>query len=516
MKMNKNSVLRYLLGIFVMLGFVACMDDDDFSTSKSDLLSFSTDTVRLDTTFSNVPTPTKTMWVYNRTGKSIRCSNVRLEGGNQEGFRVNVDGTYLGQTSGYQTRDVEVRKGDSIRVFVELTSSMQQEDEPQLVQDNLVFTLESGVQQKINLRAMSWDAISYTNLEVNRGETLTLGDPVVIKNEDGTEREYHKPIVIYGGIKVDSMATLNIKEGATLYFHENAGIQVYGKLLAEGTAEKPVTLRGDRIDHMFDYLPYDRTPGQWQGIKLMEYSQDNVLKYTDLHSAYDGIVVDSSDVNVQKLLLENSIVHNCQGVGVEVKYAKVQIYNTQLSNTLGHCLYVCGGDVDVNNCTIAQFYPFDARRGSAIGFKAPVKNLSVKNSIVTGYADDEVVWTPPVEGETAEEETFNFSFDHCLLRTEKMTTDDSSSFTNVIYEDLKNEVVENEKDTLWFGEKQFVNFDTGNLIYDFRLKGKSAAIGVADAESALPYDRNGLLKRDEEKTIAGCYLYREEKNDAEK
>ena len=172
--------------------------------------------------------------------------------------------------------------------------------------------------------------------------------------------------------------------------------------------------------------------------------------------------------------------------------------------------------MDVNNCTIAQFYPFDARRGSAIGFKAPVKNLSVKNSIVTGYADDEVVWTPPVEGETAEEETFNFSFDHCLLRTEKMTTDDSLKFTNVIYEDLKNEVVENEKDTLWFGEKQFVNFDTGNLIYDFRLKGKSAAIGVADAESALSHDRNGLLKRDEEKTIAGCYLYREEKNDAEK
>ena len=150
---------------------------------------------------------------------------------------------------------------------------------------------------------------------MKRGETLTLGDPVVIKNEDGTEREYHKPIVIYGGIKVDSMATLNIKEGATLYFHQNAGIQVYGKLLAEGTSEKPVTLRGDRIDHMFDYLPYDRTPGQWQGIKLMEYSQDNVLKYTDLHSAYDGIVVDSSDVNIQKLLLESSTVHNCQGVG---------------------------------------------------------------------------------------------------------------------------------------------------------------------------------------------------------
>ncbi len=65
---------------------------------------------------------------------------------------------------------------------------------------------------------------------------------------------------------------------------------------AAGTAEKPVTMRGDRIDRMFDYLPYDRTPGQWQGIRLREASADNELKYTDLHSAYHGIVVDSCDL----------------------------------------------------------------------------------------------------------------------------------------------------------------------------------------------------------------------------
>lgn len=501
MKKNTNYALICLLGLFTLLFLVSCMDDDDFSSSKSDLLTFSTDTVRLDTTFSNVPTPTKTMWVYNRSGKSLRCSDIRLEGGNQEGFRVNVDGTYLGQTSGYQTRDVEIRKGDSIRVFVELTSAKQQEDEPQLVQDNLVFTLESGAQQKVNLRAMSWDAEMLRDFEVKKGETKVLGEP----NENG----YQKPIVVYGGITVDSMATLTIKEGATLYFHENAGIQVYGRLTAAGTADKPVTLRGDRIDNMFDYLPYDRTPGQWKGIRFESFSKDNELKYTDLHSAYNGIVVDSTDVDAaeQKLLIENSTIHNCQGVGVEVNYAKVQIYNTQISNTLGHCLYVKGGDVDVNNCTIAQFYPYDGNRGSAIGFMAPVKNLSVKNSLVTGYADDEVVWTP-VEGETLE-----FSFDHCVLRTEKMTTDDSLKFTHVIYEDLKNEVIGDKNDTTWYGEKQFKKIDTDNLIYDFHLNAKSAAIGRANAETSLPYDRNGLMKRDEEKTVAGCYLYREEKKD---
>lgn len=492
MKLNKHFTLLYLIGVFSLLGFASCMDDEDFSVSKSDLLTFSTDTVKLDTTFSNVPTPTKTMWVYNRSGKDIRCSTVLLEGGNQYGFRVNVDGTFLSPTAGYRTQDVEIRKGDSIRVFVEVTSVQQGADEPQLVEDNLVFNLESGARQKLNLHAMSWDAELLRNVEVARGNELVLGEP----NENG----YQKPIVIYGGIKVDSLASLQVKAGTMLYFHEDAGIEVFGTMKAIGTTEKPVTLRGDRIDHMFDYLPYDRTPGQWQGIRLKDSSHDNELTYTDLHSAYNGVGVDSSDVSVQKLLVQNSVIHNCQGEGLSVSYAKVQVYNSQLSNTLGHCLYVWGGDVEVNNCTIAQFYPFDASRRSAIGFMAPVENLNVKNSLVTGYADDEVVWTP------VEDKPLSFAFDHCVLRTEKMTTEDSLKFTNVIYEDVK--------DTTMYGEKHFVTFGTDNLIYDFHLSGKSAAIGVADAKTSLPYDKDGL-KRDEEKADAGCYLYREEKKDDE-
>lgn len=257
-------------------------------------------------------------------------------------------------------------------------------------------------------------------------------------------------------------------------------------------------MRGDRIDRMFDYLPYDRTPGQWQGIRLREASADNELKYTDLHSAYHGIVVDSCDLAIQKLLVENSTIHNCQGYGLAISYAKVQVYNTQISNTLNHCLYVEGGHVDVNNSTIAQFYPFDGNRRSAIGFKAPIDTLDVRNSLVTGYGNDEVLWTP------VEEEPLKFCFDHCVLRTEKMMTEDSLRFTHVVYEDVK--------DTTMYGEKHFSVFDTENLIYDFHLSAKSAAIGAADPKTALPYDRNGL-KREEDKADAGCFLYRDEKKE---
>ena len=234
------------VGMAMSALLASCADDEGFSTSRGDVLSFSVDTLKMDTTFSNVPTPTRSFWVYNRTGKGLRCQSVRLENGNQKGYRVNVDGSYLGSEAGFQTQNVEIRKGDSIRVFVELTSAMQNSEEPQLVSDNLVFALESGVEQKVNLRAFSWDAMKLNSLEVKEDKLL----------------ESTLPVVVYGGIRVDSAATLTIAPGTQLYFHENAGLQVFGSLKIEGEKDREVVMRGDRLDHMFDYLPYDRTPGQ--------------------------------------------------------------------------------------------------------------------------------------------------------------------------------------------------------------------------------------------------------------
>ena len=145
--MKKFSIFFFLSVVMLM---VACTDDDTFTTSRSNLLSFSTDTLRLDTTFSNVPTSTKTFWVYNKSGDGLRLTNVRLAQGNQTGFRVNVDGVELSAENGYQVSDLEVRNKDSIQVFVEMTSPLNNALTPQEVSDNLLFTLESGVQQKVN------------------------------------------------------------------------------------------------------------------------------------------------------------------------------------------------------------------------------------------------------------------------------------------------------------------------------------------------------------------------------
>lgn len=163
--------MKYIITAFIFILAItlptSCIDDDDFSSSSSDMLTFSTDTVSMDTTFSNVPTVTHSFWVYNKSGKGLRNISARLEKMQQTGFRVNVDGSYLGQQAGWQLPDIEIRNGDSIRVFVELTSNQQNAKTPQRVDDNIVFTLESGVQQRVALDAWSWGRYACQRLGSN-------------------------------------------------------------------------------------------------------------------------------------------------------------------------------------------------------------------------------------------------------------------------------------------------------------------------------------------------------------
>lgn len=459
----------------------ACNNNEAFTTSVENKLTFATDTISLDTVFSNVPSSMKSFWIYNQSGSGIRCTNVALENGNQTGFRVNVDGTYLGNDNGYQTSNVEIRSNDSIRVFVELTSNYTNTSAPEKVEDNIVFTLESGEQQQVNLNAYSWDAVSLRNIVVTKDSTITS----------------EKPVIVYGGITINEGATLTLAQGTTLYFHSGAGIDVYGKLISAGSANQNVTLRGDRLDNMFDYLPYDGVSGQWNGLRLHTSSYNNQISYTDIHGTFDGIAIDSADVNIPKLTLESSTVHNCQGYGINSNNSTLIINNSQITNTLNDCLFVNGGKADINNCTLAQFYPFDSNEGVAFRFSNqnnPIIKMNCINTLITGYADDVLM----AEG-TYDESTFNYMFDHCLIRTPKVETEDSVHLTNIVYEDVN--------DTTVAGAKNFANIDTQNLIYNFHLTDVSLARDKANPATAMPTDRNGILRDD--KPDIGAYEYKE-------
>lgn len=461
--------------------FCACDDGDSFTLSSENVLTFSTDTVRMDTVFSTVPSSTRSFWAYNRSGNGLRCTSVRLEGGNQSGFRVNVDGVYLSPEQGYKANGIEVRDKDSIRIFVELTSASANSEQPKHIGDNLVFTLESGREQKIPLDAWTWDARFLRNAVVSHDSVVTAG----------------KPLVVYGMMTVEEGATLTISPGTTMYFHNNAGIDVKGTLVCKGTQSEQIVLRGDRLDHMFDYLPYDRMSGQWQGVHFRETSYENTIDYTDIHGTFDGVRIDSSDVARQTLAISNSTVHNCQGNAIGIVNSKVTVDNCQLTNALGNCLSVNGGDVTVNSSTLAQFYPFDAARGSAIyfsGMEHSLVSMKCSNTLITGYADDELMGSKPTGDNT---NAFSYSFANCIIRTPKPDDAEEQYFANVVFEDVK--------DTVSYGMKHFVLVDGDNQLYDFHLRKESAAVDVANPETSEKNDRDGR-ERDAKPDI-GAYEY---------
>jgi hypothetical protein len=404
----------------------------------------------MDTIFSNVGSRTYDFWVYNYSSDGLRLKSVRLKQGNQTGFRVNVDGFYLDNTYGSVITDLEIRKNDSIRVFVELTPSEKDEMEPRLIEDQLVFKLESGVEQIVPLQAYAWDALQLHDIVISSDSLI----------------ESQRPIVIYGGIQVDSAATLTIKN-TTLYFHEGKGIDVYGRLLTNG-----VVLRGDRLDHMFDYLPYDRISGQWGtqgGILFHQSSTGNVLKDTEIRNAGKfGIRCDSAafDANILRLDMERCIIHNCKGIGLVAFNSNIRLHDCQFSNTQGDCVSIIGGFADMKHCTLAQFYPFTGGRGAALRFSnlMPLYGLVCDSSIVTGYDEDVVMGMAP---DTLN--AFDYRFSASLLRTPKVETEDSLRFVNMIWETPKDSIQ---------GKLHFKLVDEKNLKYDFHLDSLSTAQGL--------------------------------------
>jgi hypothetical protein len=437
---------RIFYFFLILSALVACEDDDSFSSAGGLMLTFENDTLKMDTVFSKSSSSTYCFWVHNYNNKGLKLSSVRLSKGNQTGFRVNVDGSYLDNSNGSIVNDLEIRRKDSILVFVELTPSDARQLEPRLVEDDLVFSLESGTVQKVNLRAWAWNTERWDHLILQRDTTITSV----------------RPIIVYGPLTIASGVTLTLKN-TTLYFHDQAGIDVYGTLVTDSCL-----FRGDRLDRMFSYLPYDRVSGQWSGIHFYETSTKNSLIDTEIRNSGDyAILCDSADYNANELRLDmlRCVVHNGEGMGIACRNANIRLQQCQITNMGGDCLAIDGGQAQIHRCTLAQFYPFDGNRGAALFFTntLPLHQLFCDSSIITGYAEDVLMGIP------IDSTQFEYQFMHTLIRTPRVETADSVRFSNIIWESSKDSIQ---------GTRHFRLIDEDNLIYDFHLDSLSTAKGL--------------------------------------
>lgn len=439
------------------------MSEEEFCSSPTDRLEFSTDTLAFDTIISGVATNTYTFQVFNRNDRALRIASVRLARGSESPFTVNVDGTWL--QGGVSTNDFTVSRQDSLRVFVQLNAPITGAEEPQAFEEDLLFTLESGAQQKVLLTASSQD------VNVMHGEVIT----------DNTAFTSRLPYQIFDSLVVAEGATLTLTAGTRLYFHPDASLIVHGKLRAEGTLEQPVTFRGDRLGNMFDGQPYDRIPGQWGGIRFTKSSLGNDLTFCDVHSGTHGIILDSTGTATQKLIIDNSVIHNMAGDAFSATYCQAFVGNCQISNAHGSCVNLQGGDYTFVHCTIGQFYPFIGGHDVALRFTntandepLPLERCQFFNTLISGYNDDDIM------GEASERYTdcaFNYFFKNCLLNTPKV---ESEAIVDCLFEDTKDYDYAEKNDSTKQAGNFYPEFDIHALVFPFTLNAKSRAVDAGD------------------------------------
>ncbi|WP_435139165.1 hypothetical protein [Formosa sp. A9] len=449
--------------IFLLL-WSSCRKDFDFAPSTGQL-TFSKDTVYLDTVFTNIGSSTYNLKVYNNSNKDIVIPTLQLARGEASGYRLNVDGL-----SGKSFQNVELLAKDSMYVFIETTIDYNNFANPEgtyLYTDKIEFDAGSN-QQTIELVTLVKDATFIYPSKGDDGliETLTInvnGKTIEtdIQGRYLTENELtftnNKPYVIYGYAAVPNNQTLTINAGARLHFHANSGLFVSegASLQVNGaysnnreTLDNEVIFEGDRLEPDFSDIP-----GQWGTIWLFNDSKNNQFNYTTIKNATIGILSEGNP-NDNKLQLNNTQIYNSSNFGVFGRNTSITATNMVINNS-GQSSFAAtlGGKYNVTHSTIANYWNTSFRQYPALlinnfeldeentAYLADLVEANFNNCIIFGNDNPEFI-VDEIEDEAV---SFNFKFTNCLARFQKTSSntfdgpnynfDDATHYENMIFND---------------------------------------------------------------------------------
>ena len=104
----------------------SCDKEISFVVNESQL-SFSKDTIYLDTVFSNIGSSTYNLKVYNNSSNNVIIPEIRLKKGLESLYRINVDGIYdqNNGTEGKIFENIELLANDSLYIFIETTINIE-------------------------------------------------------------------------------------------------------------------------------------------------------------------------------------------------------------------------------------------------------------------------------------------------------------------------------------------------------------------------------------------------------
>lgn len=487
--------------------FPACDGlEDHYSTNPTYRLSFSTDTLAFDTVFSTIGSTTRQFMIYNRNNEPLNIESVMLASGEATGFRMNLDGR-----KGSLFNNVGILANDSMYVFVEVTVDPNGGNQPLLIQDSVLFTV-NGVRQSVLLEAYGQD------VHLCKGGITIEKDSLLAAD---------RPYLIYDSLVIAPDASIQIEPGATFYMHDKANLIVHGSMNASGSIEHPITFRGDRLDYILnDILPYDRTPGQWGGIRFTAESFGNVWENVIVRNGTSGVMCDPSTPDRPKIRIHNSQITNMGGDVFTAFNCDVTATNSEFSNAGGSVLILSGGSYYLAHCTVANYMSL-TQRGAASASPLDSKSLHLLHNTAVGEAppypilqahfdncliDGSFSAGNPlsatgeigiVASATNEEEDFDYRFNHCVLKAQSI---ESEHFIETLFI--------NPQEPPY----RMTGGEANKYIYDFRLNSVSApGVGQADLEIAreYPMDRYGVnrLSNPNGPTIGAYEFVPEEDNE---
>lgn len=446
-----KKTLYFLTCFAFLLLWSSCRKDFNFSPSNGNL-SFSKDTVYLDTVFTNIGSSTYNLKVYNKSNEAISISTVKLALGEDSEYRLNVDGI-----AGKSFENVEILAKDSMYIFIETTidiNNLPNLDNEFLYNDKIEFDAGSNL-QSVELVTLVKDAVFiYPDKDNTTGvvETLTIdiGGQQIETDIQGRYLEpeeltftNQKPYVIYGYAAVPNNQTLNIEAGARVHFHANSGL-----LVAEGASlqvnganstdqevlENQVIFEGDRLEPDFADVP-----GQWGTIWLLDGSMNNTINYATIKNASVGILSEGNPAEVtNKLTITNSQIYNASNFGVLGRNTSIEANNLVINNT-GQTSFAgtLGGKYNLTHCTIANYWSNSFRQYPALllnnfqeaedaTYLADLTEANFNNCIIYGNDNPEFI-IDEIEDASV---VFNFKFTNCLARF----NDSGNSFTGANYD----------------------------------------------------------------------------------
>jgi len=459
-------VIFILLAVILVASMPSCKKDS-FIMSKSATIGISTDTLFFDTVFTSTGSITGYFKIFNNNNQKLLLSNVKLMGGNASFFKLNLDGT-----PGTAFSNIEIAANDSLYGFVTVSINPNDSLKPLIERDSIQISYNGNVFY-MQLAAYGQNAFYLKNTKITKDTTWTN----------------KLPIVILGGVTVNSGAKLTIQKGTKIYVNANAPIIVNGTLQALGdTTNGRISFYSDRLD-----VPYKSYPGAWPGIYFNDSSINNIMEYCNINNGYEGVSVISPSSNGKpKLTLNQCILNNIYDVAIGGNNTSIAVTNCLVSNCGNNVSLTGGGTYTFDQCTIVSYDNmyishkngvFSASNTDSYGISNPL-NCTVNNSILYGYSglvDNEVVLSKSTSA------TFNVSFNNVYYKVKKAINPPATvnNFCRSTF------------------EPAFDSVNNGTNYYDFKLSATSPCLKVGAPTSVL-IDMEGH-SRPSDKPDLGCY-----------